>query len=160
MHAVGDELRRDHVGLQGGTQQPRLSVMEGAHGVEGVGQVPRPGSERLPRRFVTGIAVAESDDAAGGDRLLQNSAGAGQLRRHGEHTQMASRRIHEPAEQIHVGCPQPGLGESAAMDWIDKRPLKMDADEPGAVGHRPSLGGGTHAHLTLVGRVRHDAGEE
>ncbi len=135
--------------------------MKRAHGVEGVGQVPRPGSERLPRVLVARIAVTEGDDAVGRRRFLHDSAGAIQFRRQGQHAQAPARGIRQPTEQPHVRRPQPAFGKSAGADGTDERPLQMDAEELGAVGHRPHRpGGGTQIRLALGGRVRHDAGHE
>ena len=77
VHAVRYQLQGHVVALQGSAERPRLALVEGAHGVEGVGDVAGAGGERPPAGLlVGGVCVAEGDDAAGlpRDRLSPRSA--------------------------------------------------------------------------------------
>ncbi len=139
--AVADELGVEIGSVEHGAEHAGFTVIEGAHGVEGVGCGACSGGERGLGFSGGGIAMAERDANAGLAGVASEFGCAGKLRCEGEQADVAAGSLLEAIEEGDRGWLQQVAGMGAAFGVGEERAFEVDADGRGLVGGRRSLDG-------------------
>ena len=136
---VGDQLAAELGGDQGSAEQPRLSMAERAHGVEGVGDVADAVGDGLEGLVVGGVAVPGGDGDAPGQRIGDQPAVLLDLG--GEDQDPCDTRVEQPRRLGPVGRPDVGGVLGPGPGRVQVGPFQVGAEDGGAAvdrpGHRP-----------------------
>ncbi len=125
--AVGDELHSHVPRVEGGRQAAGVAVVEEAHAVVAMGDVPDAEGEGALGLLIGGVAVGEADDHPRCHGLSDDRLRPGELRRQAYEAQVSARRLQVGAELLDTGLRQPFPPEGAGTFGAEEGPLEMKA---------------------------------